>query len=34
MAEAALQEKDLGNKFYKSKDFDNAILHYKKVQDR
>jgi len=31
MAEAALQEKDLGNKFYKAKDFDNAILHYKKA---
>jgi len=26
-----MQEKDLGNKFYKAKDFDNAILHYKKA---
>lgn len=26
--QAALKEKDLGNEFYKKKDFDNAIKHY------
>ncbi|XP_047506803.1 stress-induced-phosphoprotein 1 [Pieris napi] len=27
----ALQEKDIGNEFYKKKDFDNALLHYNKA---
>ncbi|XP_013187175.1 stress-induced-phosphoprotein 1 [Amyelois transitella] len=27
----ALQEKDHGNEFYKKKDFDNALLHYRKA---
>lgn len=27
----ALQEKDLGNEYYKKKDFENALVHYNKA---